>query len=233
MNSAPDRLCLLGAVALLLFESAPANAEEAGAQPDSDAQKAALSAYQALVGSWRSSGTWAEKDSGGPWQEKVDWAWEIGRDSYRLVARFEESPLFRSLELAYHGEAEGFRLEGVRASGETVRYAGKPKGTRLTLEEVTEAGRSSERVVLQVLHANRHLLAVERRNEGRGAFRKFAEVGATKEGVPFVVSDPAKACPVTGGEGSIAVQYQGKTYYVCCTGCRDVFEAEPARFLKK
>ncbi|MGH7134575.1 MAG: YHS domain-containing protein [Pirellulales bacterium] len=27
--------------------------------------------------------------------------------------------------------------------------------------------------------------------------------------------------------GTIAVEYQGKKYYVCCTGCRDLFNDDP------
>ena len=36
---------------------------------------------------------------------------------------------------------------------------------------------------------------------------------------------------VTGGEGTIAVTHDGKTYYVCCTGCRDYFNENPAEVL--
>ncbi|MCE9603637.1 MAG: YHS domain-containing protein [Planctomycetia bacterium] len=27
----------------------------------------------------------------------------------------------------------------------------------------------------------------------------------------------------------MALTYKGKTYYVCCTGCKDLFEAEPEK----
>jgi YHS domain-containing protein len=36
---------------------------------------------------------------------------------------------------------------------------------------------------------------------------------------------------VTGGTGSIEVSYEGQTYYVCCTGCRDYFNENPAEVL--
>jgi hypothetical protein len=29
------------------------------------------------------------------------------------------------------------------------------------------------------------------------------------------------------------VSYKGKTYYVCCGGCRDAFRAEPEKFIKE
>ena len=32
---------------------------------------------------------------------------------------------------------------------------------------------------------------------------------------------------VTGGLGTIEIEHAGKKYYVCCTGCRDLFQDDP------
>ena len=37
---------------------------------------------------------------------------------------------------------------------------------------------------------------------------------------------------MTGGLGTIPVTYMGETFYVCCTGCRDAFNEDPAKFVK-
>jgi YHS domain-containing protein len=29
------------------------------------------------------------------------------------------------------------------------------------------------------------------------------------------------------------VTYKGKTYYVCCTGCRDAFKENPEKYIKE
>ena len=34
-------------------------------------------------------------------------------------------------------------------------------------------------------------------------------------------------CLVTGGVGTMPFQYKGKTYYDCCTGCKDLFNEDP------
>ena len=34
-----------------------------------------------------------------------------------------------------------------------------------------------------------------------------------------------------GGTGTSTVSFQGKTYYVCCSGCRDEFYATPAKYV--
>lgn len=51
------------------------------------------------------------------------------------------------------------------------------------------------------------------------------------------VGDTTK-CPVSGEEfvveaTSPKVEYQGKTYYTCCAGCKKKLEAEPAKYLNK
>jgi YHS domain-containing protein len=36
---------------------------------------------------------------------------------------------------------------------------------------------------------------------------------------------------VTGGLGTSTVSFGGKTYYVCCSGCRDEFNANPKKYV--
>ncbi len=45
-------------------------------------------------------------------------------------------------------------------------------------------------------------------------------------------SEPAK-CIVTGGAATTTVVYQGRTFPVCCSGCRDEFNENPEKYLKK
>jgi Cu+-exporting ATPase len=51
------------------------------------------------------------------------------------------------------------------------------------------------------------------------------------------VGDTTK-CPVSGEEfvveaSSPKAEYNGKTYYFCCSGCKKKFEASPEKFLGK
>ena len=51
------------------------------------------------------------------------------------------------------------------------------------------------------------------------------------------IGDTTK-CPVSGEEfvvdaSSPKVEHAGKTYYMCCGGCKMKFEADPAKYLKK
>ena len=49
----------------------------------------------------------------------------------------------------------------------------------------------------------------------------------------FATVDDGPECVVSGGKGTMAVSFQGKTYYVCCTGCRDEFKANPEKYVKE
>ena len=48
-----------------------------------------------------------------------------------------------------------------------------------------------------------------------------------------VAGSSGPECVVTGGLGTISVNYKGKTYYVCCTGCRDEFKDNPEKYIKE
>ncbi|AKU97720.1 Lead, cadmium, zinc and mercury transporting ATPase [Labilithrix luteola] len=64
-----------------------------------------------------------------------------------------------------------------------------------------------------------------------------AAKGPVKEPGEAKVGDTTK-CPVSGEEFTVEasspkVEYEGKTYYFCCGGCKKKFEADPAKFAKK
>lgn len=66
---------------------------------------------------------------------------------------------------------------------------------------------------------------------------KPASAGPVKAPGEAQVGDTTK-CPVSGEEfvveaSSPKVEHEGKTYYLCCSGCKKRFEANPASFLNK
>lgn len=77
-----------------------------------------------------------------------------------------------------------------------------------------------------------------------GAASPAGEAGKTapatsnvKEPGDAKIGDTTK-CPVSGEEfvvdaSSPKVEHAGKTYYMCCGGCKKKFEADPAKYLKK
>ena len=64
---------------------------------------------------------------------------------------------------------------------------------------------------------------------GAGALRRATGAAVT----PAAASCCAGMAVGLGGAGTMTVSYNGQTYYVCCTGCRDAFLAEPEKFIAK
>jgi YHS domain-containing protein len=76
------------------------------------------------------------------------------------------------------------------------------------------------------------LVLYETRRSEQSFYSRVGEVGYTREGTRLASSgNSGPECVVTGGAGTIKVSHEGKTYYVCCTGCRDAFNDDPAGIL--
>src|SRR5262249_23616514 len=92
----------------------------------------------------------------------------------------------------------------------------------------------TQRLVFAFLHANRYLYRYEVRKPERTAFTRVYQVGATKKGVPFArAGDTWPEGVVSGGRGTMAVSHKGKTYCVCCSGCRAEFRDNPEKYIKE
>ena len=76
-------------------------------------------------------------------------------------------------------------------------------------------------------------MVMESQKGGSGPFETVFKSAGNKEGESLAGGKTAKKpeCIITGGTGTIAVTYKGKTYYVCCTGCRDEFNANPQKYI--
>jgi YHS domain-containing protein len=100
----------------------------------------------------------------------------------------------------------------------------------LALSSETPVEEGLARITLTPLHDTRFLMLLEAKDPA-GGLSRLGEVGYTRQGVAFAATDSAPACIVTDGRGAIPVSYKGKTYYVCCSGCKDLFNDDPAAVL--
>ena len=219
-------LPLLLAPALLAADAAPA-------RPAKDA----LQGFHHLIGAWKgtgtpSTGTRAERDRGF-WTETIRWQWRFKAKDAWLVADIEKGKHFTRFELRHRPKTDDFALVATTVDKESFTYTGTLADKRLTVDRLDPKTKQTHRLVFSLLHANRHLYVAETRAEGRTVFAKEYQVGATLQGVPFAAGETGPECIVSGGTGTMAVTYMGKTYYVCCSGCRDAFKEEPAKYVKE
>ena len=205
--------------------------------PPARSSKDALQGFNNLIGTWKGTGTpkvgTREERDKGFWIETIRWQWQFkGKDTW-LFADIEKGKQFTRFELRYQPKTDDFSLAATTSDKQTLTFTGTLANKRLTVERTDPKTKQTQRLVFSLLHANRHLYASESRADGSTIFTKAYEVGATKQGVPFASGDTGPECIVSGGLGTMAVTYMGKTYYVCCSGCRDAFKEEPAKYVKE
>lgn len=223
------------ALPLMLGLFAPA------ADPAPKSAKDAFQPLNALIGSWKGTGYPTGIPGGnqpGSWAETITWAWKFkGQDAW-LEANFEKGKHFTRGELRYLPDSDSFKLVLTAPDKSTTTYAGKidlgkakVPAPVLTLDRTDGGLKQDERFVLSLLHANRYLYRFETKPKGATGYEKQYMVGATKEGEAFATANTGPECIVTGGKGTIAVSFKGKTYYVCCSGCKEAFNDEPEKFI--
>jgi YHS domain len=227
------RVPVVGSLFLLLVLGIPALTADA---PAKKSAKQALQAFNDLIGPWRGtgepSGTREEKQRGF-WQEKIAWEWQFKSGDVHLRCTIDKGKYFTGAELRYLPDKDHYQLTAKTPAKETLVFEGKLDKKRLILERKDEKNNATQRLILTILHSNRYLYHYEVKPAERTTFSLVYKVGATKEGVDFASKDDGPECVVSGGLGTIAVSYKGKTYYVCCSGCRDAFKDEPEKYIKE
>jgi hypothetical protein len=221
-------LLLLGLVAVC---AAPTSGAETKRTP-----KEALQTFQDLIGSWRGTGEpngSREEKLKGFWQEKIAWQWQFKGSDVWLLATIDKGKYFKSAELRYLPKGDLYQLKATTLGKEVLTFEGTFAKRRLTLERTDPKTKQAQRLVVSLLHSNRYLYRYEQRPADHTVFALVYQVGATKEGVDFASEDRGPECIVSGGLGTSTVMYNGKTFYVCCSGCRDAFNEEPAKYVRE
>lgn len=219
-------LCSL--VAAAIFGAATSAADDKAA-----ASKEQLAKVQKLVGQWRGVGQPQRGSTKDSWVEEADWAWEF-EGEISLIAKLPKGKYFSSLMLLPGKTSDEYALAATRADdGKVVWYRGSlDADERLVLNAEEEAAGIPSRLSFRfVAGGDRLLVVLERKAEAGEQFVRLAEVGYTRRGSGFGKGSSQPECVVTGGLGTIEVSYEGKTYYVCCTGCQAYFNENPAEVL--
>jgi hypothetical protein len=205
------------------------------AVPDSGNQQAAkdrLSRFQPLVGTWRGVGQPQRGSTKDSWVEEAEWGWNFDGPTPALVGKLPDGKYFRELSLT-PADDHRFTITAKSAGGESVIYTGKKdEQDVLILTRTAGSDDLPQRISLRfAAGGDRLLLLLEKPAPGNNQFARLAEIGFTRQGSGFGKSATQRECVVTGGLGTIEVTHNGKTYAVCCTGCRDYFNANPDKVL--
>ncbi len=202
----------------------------------------ALAPFEFLIGRWKGQGVPrdnpAQRFRG--WTETHTWAWVFAAGKpVAMTVTIEGGKVLRQGTLRYEPANKQYALDAREpgASGKAVRFTGTLDSSgKLLILERSEKG-TIQRLALRA-NSNyiRYTLLLDRKEPGGALFQPLVETGLTKEGELFAAGSAAgdqPKCIVTGGAATLTVSYQGQSFPICCTGCRDEFNENPEKYLKK
>lgn len=208
-----------------------------------------LQPLQVLLGQWR--GTTRREYENFKAVDQHEWVWDLRTkpEQPALVINSDKSPYVKSGRLTWDTSTQKFLLSTTDAGGVTRTFTGdysepvhEVVGSDDKLHKVftllfdqDKAGEDGEQWQLAIAQQenNRYLLEVGKRR-GQASFNRFDTVSTQREGTSLAASDTdyaEKACIISEGLGTTEVTYKGRSYWVCCTGCRAAFDEDPEKWI--
>ncbi|HTN75294.1 MAG TPA: TRASH domain-containing protein [Pirellulaceae bacterium] len=196
-----------------------------------EAAKAKLAPLQNFVGEWKGVGQRERGKNEGAWIEKSAWAWKFQGDAAAISFSASDAKFLTGGAITPTKNDGEYQLTVTGPDGKTSAvYTGKLEESKLVLECAEPAAGLPVRISLRLVAEGKRLVALyEAKSTASDRLVRLAEVGYTRVGSNFGQGSQGPECVITGGLGTITVTHAGKTYYVCCTGCKDYFDENPQR----
>jgi hypothetical protein len=210
----------------------------------------ALKPLQVLIGEWRGV---TQKTIGGLASiEEPKWRrdFRTNKEQPALVVTSKTSPYFKEGRLTYLIDSNEFQFAVIDAYGNERVYRGTfsepvqdvagddqnlQRTYKLQLNQVIPTdGSKLRQIVFNQQENNRYLLEVYHQRGSR-MFR-YDTVANQREGTSFALNPNdyrERECVISGGLGTSTVSYNGESYYVCCSGCRDAFNDDPQTWIAR
>jgi YHS domain-containing protein len=224
------------AAGLIGLTGTPAASQDSKPKPEDAAKvKKALQEMQEFIGLWNLEGTQKVGGKTVAWKEKVSWSWKFKDGDAWIAVDFAEGKgkYFTSGMLKYDVEKKKYILALIGTDKKEQVYEGELAKGALKLDRKDAKTGDVYRLTLNTLAEGIRLqLKYEVQEGGKGLFSNVYAMNGNKDGESIAGTKKKPECIVSGGAATIAVSYQGKTYYVCCTGCRDEFNASPEKYIK-
>ena len=212
-----------------------------------DEVKKALKPIQVVLGQWHGIIDKSKE------YEDLNWVWDWKTDRAQPALTMKtvgDGVIFKSVRLTYLTDEEQFQmtifdkdgqprvLQGVFTEEPSDKPGEDKKQTpqRTYKLKLTENGDAKDRwqVVMNQQENNRYLLEL---SKARGKnFVRFDTIATQREGTSFAINDSdfkEKTCVISQGLGTIQVSHKGKSYWVCCSGCKAAFEEDPEKWIAK
>ncbi|MFH1303245.1 MAG: hypothetical protein ABIK07_19445 [Planctomycetota bacterium] len=212
----------------------------------------ALKPLQIMLGDW--GGTTFKKIGGFSSVETLGWVWDLQSNPAQpaLVMTADKSRYYENARLTYLTDKQKYQLTLTNKAGQKQIYEGnfsvplkKVPGDdnpnvmhstyKLSLALVEPADEKKHaQIILNQQNNDRYMLEIY---DLRGdSYARIDTINTRRQGTSFAKSDSDygdKTCVISGGLGTSQVTYQGKTYWVCCSGCAKAFDANPEKWIAK
>jgi hypothetical protein len=217
--------------AIVVFSSCLVAVAAPGGEKN-NAAKEALQELQEYVGGWKGNGT-SERDKTAIWKENAAWSWKFKGDDSWLTVEFKDSKTYKTGELRYLTDKKVYELTITDIMDHKLVFKGTlTKKKALVLERLDDGTKETQQLKINTASdGDRLVLTYYVKPENRTAFNQQWQIGMTREGVTLAGGKKGPECIVTGGLGTMTVMHKGVTYYVCCSGCRDAFNENPAKYI--
>ena len=190
-----------------------------------------LQPLQSVVGSWRGVGQPRRGSRKGAWQETAVCRWDFSAKHPAIRFDTEHGLQFEKLTMMIADDGKSLELhQQINKQSSRIYYGRVPAKwpTKLQLLSAPEDDGSRHRCTIEQLKDIRLVMLFERQASSAAGFRRVAGIGYTRSGHKLAAkAGNQRECIVTGGQGTIPVLHKGKTWYVCCEGCRQAFEESP------
>jgi YHS domain-containing protein len=197
------------------------------------AAKAALQKVGEFIGEWKGNGKTKLTGKETLWKETLNFGWKFKEGQSWIAIEVKEGKFVKSGELKYDLAKKVYKLTLIDKEKTETAYDGTfVKGNLVFTSKNTETGDVQKLTLYTIADGARMVVKAETQAKGKGLFNEQFSVAANKEGESFAGGGSKKPeCIVTGGAGTMAVSYMGKTFYVCCSGCREEFDANPKKYV--
>lgn len=191
----------------------------------------ALQEWNDFIGQWKGIGSLTGSRITG-WRESADWSWRFKGDDLWLRLKVIKGKFLKGGELRYDPKSGEYQFTLIDKDKNQRVFRGKKKGKRLVLLHTDPKTKDVHKIEMNnAANGIRFVYTYHVKPANRTLFYQRFQVGYTKEGESFATAKKKIECVVTGGLGTIPVTYNGVTYYVCCSGCRDAFLADPEKII--
>ena len=209
------------------------------ASPADEEVPAPFARFESMVGGWKGTAQPAANRFKG-WQEKHSWAWKFAKGTpVGMTLTIEGGKVFTKGELTFDPKSGRYTLAATDSAGKPITFSGTSTADAkgLVLDRTNPTSEGKERLTIRPNSSGiRYTMLLDVEPPGAPQYKNTLQVGLTKEGESFAAGGEAAnlpKCILTGGSASMSVTFNGKSYPVCCTGCRDEFNENPEKYVAR